>query len=84
MKKKNRVKDDRDKVDIDRMIYEQYDQCNKMYKLFNGNLKILLIIIRITPVRRSFSFFNAIRILKVIGHYMNRKTQYSTARTAVF
>ena len=31
----------------------------------------------------SFSFLNAIRISKVPGHYINRKIQYSTARTAV-
>ena len=30
----------------------------------------------------SFSFLTAIRILKVSGHYINRYTQYSTARTA--
>ena len=28
-------------------------------------------------------FFNAIRISKVLGHYINCKIQYSTARTAV-
>ena len=31
----------------------------------------------------SFSFFKAIHILKVPGHYINRNIQYSTARTAV-
>ena len=71
------------KIYIDRMIFIHYDQCNKMYKLFIGNLKILLNIIRITPVRSSFSYLNVIRISKVPGNYINRKTQYSTARTAV-
>ena len=31
----------------------------------------------------SFSFLNAIHISKVPGLYVNRKIQYSTARTAV-
>ena len=31
----------------------------------------------------SFAFLNAIRISKVSGHYINRKMQYSTDRTAV-
>ena len=41
---------------------------------------ICLIILFITW---SFSFLNAIRILKVPGNYINHKIQYSTARTAV-
>ena len=31
----------------------------------------------------SLSFLNAIRISKELMHYINRKIQYSTARTAV-
>ena len=31
----------------------------------------------------SFKFLNAIRISKVQGYYINRKTQFSTDRTAV-
>ena len=31
----------------------------------------------------SFSFLNAIPLSRVPGHYINRKMQYSTARTVV-
>ena len=40
-------------------------------------------IVQIWNLTWSFLFLNAIRISKVPGHYINRKMQYSTARTAV-
>ena len=47
------------------------------------NFEMTIICSIILFITWSFSFLNAIRISKVPGHYINRKIQYSTARTAV-
>ena len=52
-------------------------------KTYNFVMIIICSIIFFILLLWSFSFLNAIRILKVLGHYINRKMQYSTARTAV-
>ena len=47
------------------------------------NFEMTIICLIILFITWSFSFLNAIRILKVPGHYINRKMQYCTARTVV-
>ena len=51
-------------------------------KTLNFGMTIICSIILFTTW--SFSFLNAICISKVPGHYINRKIQASTARTAVY